>query len=194
MYGIHLGFEFRTYSFINKSFRLLLTATETTLSRYREYISSTAMTLIAHINYKELPILIGDAIISSRSSRTDFVLPLQQGPFSPVSEWSGHIVDLQRKIHLIGDSVAIAWSGRCATATSYIKELEALLHISIDIFSTVEEFFYKLENDPHASDVTFILVYVAHGEWHRFQHNAHSFDSPIYGEICGGGSGFWPFS
>ncbi|HEY9298740.1 MAG TPA: hypothetical protein VIQ31_20755, partial [Phormidium sp.] len=158
------------------------------------------MTLIATLTISNLPVLIGDALLSGEGSGQNLAIPTIGNVSEIFPEGSDYtITGLRQKINIIDDNLAIGWAGSYIAAKTIISKLKRQSNSQKFTRESIHQFFREIYRSPSewgANQGVAFLGYIADSE--GIEHFEYSFNdcliyqtnSSRYGEvkICGSGN------
>lgn len=138
------------------------------------------MTVIFSFEYKELPFLAGDLLLSGMSSKTELNVPTIGQVEQVFPNGSGFVpLELRQKVNLISDNLAIAWAGDLIAAIVVIKEIEAQGLASSPSKSQIEEFVKCIDSLTGNFDAFFIFLGLDNGEYFFCFHGVDNIAHPV---------------
>jgi len=160
------------------------------------------MTLIATLTISNLPVLIGDALLSGEESGQNLAIPTIGNVSNVFPEGSGYtITGLRQKINIINENLAIGWAGSYIAAKTIISELKKQSNSQKLTRQSIHDFFREIYRNPSewgANQGVAFLGYIADSE--GIEHFEYSFNdcliyqtnSSRYGDvkICGSGNSY----
>jgi hypothetical protein len=160
------------------------------------------MTLIATLTISNLPVLIGDALLSGEESGQNLAIPTIGNVSNVFPEGSGYTIKgLRQKINIIDDNLAIGWAGSYIAAKTIISELKRQSNSQKLTRESIHYFFRKIYRNPSkwgANQGVAFLGYIA--DFEGIEHFEYSFNdcliyqtnSSRYGDvkICGSGNSY----
>ena len=149
------------------------------------------MTLAAAVWISGLPVLISDSLVSRQGSvPTQLSLP-SWGPVADLLSEEREITPtaLCQKTELIGESIAVAWSGPVIHASRVMQVLEDNA-ASFRNVQEVEQILEGFRSEPEHKNSAFVGFFrEPTGEIKQFTENGWSIPSERYGQVCLIGSG-----
>ena len=141
------------------------------------------MTLIAALTISNLPVLIGDALLSGEESGQNLAIPTIGNVSDVFPEGSGYtITGLRQKINIIDDNLVIGWAGSYIAAKTILSELKRQSNSKKLTRESIHDFFREIYRNPSewgANQEVAFLGYIADSE--GIEHFEYSFnDCPIY--------------
>lgn len=158
------------------------------------------MTLIATLTISNLPVLIGDALLSGEESGQNITIPTIGNISEVFPEGSGYtITGLRQKINIIDDNLAIGWAGSYIAAKTIISELKRQSNSQKFTRESIHQFFREIYRSPSewgANQGVAFLGYIADSEGiEPFEYSfkdcrIYQANSSRYGnvKICGTGN------
>lgn len=149
------------------------------------------MTIVAALSIQQVPMVIGDLLISGpEASGRTVVVPIAgevTNVFPTGSGWS--ITGLRQKVNIIAPNCALGWAGSQLAASQIVKELIAMAASTPLTTRRIADYFSTLDPAIDALGVS-IVGWVADAAAHyRFWHNADNFEAEPIGDISVAGSG-----
>jgi hypothetical protein len=157
------------------------------------------MTLIAALTISNLPVLIGDALLSGEESGQNLAIPTIGNISDVFPEGSGYtITGLRQKINIIDDNLVIGWAGSYIAAKTILSELKRQSNSKKLTRESIHDFFREIYRNPSewgANQEVAFLGYIADSE--SIEYFEYSFNDyrichtnySRYGDvkICGSG-------
>lgn len=164
------------------------------------------MTLIAAFFIDEIPVLVGDVLISRISGEENSNQPAPTIPLATVQDsyevfepgWGCEITGVCQKINIISENLVIAWAGVHAAANIVISELKRRSLVEKLNRNEIQTFFEMINSDINdwmaSLEVAFIGYVVDQEGIHFFDYAFNGIEhtrieSPRYGSVTAYGTG-----
>ena len=148
------------------------------------------MTLIAAINIKIYPVLVGDLLVTSP------IAPAHRVAIPTIGEITKeqgnlltcHVVGLDQKICILNDCLAVAWAGRKVYARDIVRQMKGHFDDNPVNYNTLEEFL-KSQNEKYLDELSLICIYKTDTGLQVLSANATKIETERFSECHTGGSG-----
>lgn len=149
------------------------------------YYETNDMTLIAGFSINKLPCLIGDVVISGPEKNTDsdVVIPTVGRIGQQFSQYSYNILDTQQKLHIISDTVAIAWAGSSLVARMVVMELITICENSNELNVAIKQYLRDFQSTEEKDEISLIGWLFEDNAFHQFSYDARSYRTETFGTL-----------
>lgn len=143
------------------------------------------MTVIASLNVNNVPLLIGDILISNEiTGNNPLAIPtIGSISKSPVSGSGFEPVNLRQKISILGDNIAIAWAGSMAHAATVIAELDSENKIKPFNEFSFAAHLLKMKKEGELEQISLIAYIATYGRAKFIPYNVDSINTDKNGLV-----------
>jgi len=148
------------------------------------------VTVIATFGIDNLPVLIGDLLISRETgSATSVGLPtIGHYNSGETANNDGKPVGLSQKVNIINDKLAIAWAGSQIHAKYVLKEIKRIVGTTSVDYDRIKRILESLPREVF-KDLSICGIFANNGECGAFHFNAVEMYTENVGDIYAAGSG-----
>lgn len=148
------------------------------------------MTVILGFAIDDYPVLVGDLLISSMEDGKSLNIPTIGNRENLFPKGSGYVpTGLRQKINIIGENLAVGWSGSLLAARETIKELKKRNDKRKQTYRDIKDFLENLGPWVGGHDVSFIVLGIDSGSPFFLCRNVAKLVHPYLGSIWASGSG-----
>jgi len=149
------------------------------------------VTVIATFSLNGFPFMLGDLLISGpRAENEELHLPTIGDTSAVFLQGSARaITGLRQKLCVIGDNLAIGWSGSYIVAQTIVKELMRRNQRNQMTRQEIRNYFANLDDWTRQQDLHFVGYVAEAGGIGAFGYNCSEFRSDLFGTVMISGSG-----